>query len=141
MLIMLLRISVSSGESRKLTAGHAFLDYRLKITLPASQGNLRKSPWKCHAGMHRFYPYPNGCKPQTTWSGSSQKRARAKCPPSPTLLNSLCLLAMGAEASTGGMTSFNVDYGAEEALVRGFKSGFINAPQYAALMDYKEGSR
>ena len=40
----------------------------------------------------------------------------------------------------GGMTLFNIDYGMEEALVRGFRSGFLTPQQYNALMDYKENS-
>ena len=48
-----------------------------------------------------------------------------------------------SSTSAGGMCTFNVDYGMEEALVRGFRSGFITPQQYSALMDYKEstGSR
>jgi hypothetical protein len=47
---------------------------------------------------------------------------------------------MGSSESTaGGMTTFNMDYGMEEALIRGFRSGFMTPQQYAALMDYKEG--
>ena len=45
---------------------------------------------------------------------------------------------MGNAQAHGGMATFNADYGAEEALLRGFRSGFLSGPQYAALMDYKE---
>ena len=45
---------------------------------------------------------------------------------------------MGNAQGHGGMTTFNSDYGSEEALLRGFRSGFITNQQYAALMDYKE---
>ena len=45
-----------------------------------------------------------------------------------------------SESSPGGMTMFNIDYGMEEALLRGFRSGFITGQQYAALMDYKEST-
>lgn len=45
---------------------------------------------------------------------------------------------MGNAQAHGGMTTFNIDFGLEEGLVRGFRSGFITKSQYAALMDYKE---
>jgi hypothetical protein len=44
------------------------------------------------------------------------------------------------ESQQGGMTTFNIDYGMEEALIRGFRSGFMTPQQYAALMDYTEGN-
>ena len=45
---------------------------------------------------------------------------------------------MGNAQAHAGMTTFNADFGSEEALLRGFRSGFISNQQYAALMDYKE---
>ena len=57
------------------------------------------------------------------------------------ILNIEDLRTMGnSESSPGGMTMFNIDYGMEEALLRGFRSGFITGQQYAALMDYKEST-
>lgn len=45
---------------------------------------------------------------------------------------------MGNAQAHGGMTTFNIDYGLEEGLCRGFRSGFITIAQYSALMDFKE---
>ena len=51
---------------------------------------------------------------------------------------SLSYPTMGNAQGHGGMAPFNADFGSEEALLRGFRSGFISNQQYAALMDYKE---
>jgi hypothetical protein len=92
-----------------------------------STRKLENSLWQ---GVYKVHEEPNK-KQNKTYTCTTT-------PLTQTLLEGITMGNM--ESQQGGMTTFNIDYGMEEALIRGFRSGFMTPQQYAALMDYKEGN-